>query len=403
MPTLANRRGAWRLATMGFALLLGLSGCVTPSRLPAVPLGLTTQAQPAIHDVRFWPNRDPEPLVRAGAASVEKERAWLASIGRGKEPPPPVAFLAISGGGDDGAFGAGLMVGWTEAGNRPNFRAVTGISTGALIAPFAFLGPRYDPVLREVFTQVSRADIFTRRMITAAVFGDAMADTRPLARLLERHITRQLLDEIAAEYAKGRLLFIGTTDLDSRDPVIWNMTKIAASQDPAAVKLFRKVMLASASIPGAFPPVMIDVSVDGRRYQEMHVDGGANHQVFLYPTSFRYTDVSTASRPRAVYVIRNARLDPDWASVDRRTLTIAGRSVSSLIHTQGIGDLTQIYLLAKRDGIAFNLAYIPAGFDVPRTTDFDMNYMGQLFDLGRSMAAGGYPWHALPPEFPAPP
>jgi predicted acylesterase/phospholipase RssA len=272
-----------------------------------------------------------------------------------------------------------------------------------LIAPFAFLGPRYDPVLREVFTQVSRDDIFTRRMITAAFFGDAMADTRPLARLLERHVTRQLLDEIAAEYAKGRLLLIGTTDLDSRDPVIWNMTKIAASQDPAAVKLFRQVMLASASIPGAFPPVMIDVSVDGRRYQEMHVDGGANHQVFLYPTSFSTSDVSAANRPRAVYVIRNARLDPDWASVDRRTLTIAGRSVSSLIHTQGIGDLTQIYLLAKRDGIDFHLAYIPAGFDVPRTTDFDTNYMRQLFELGRSMAAGGYPWHPLPPEFPAPP
>ena len=179
------------------------------------------------------------------------------------------------------------------------------------------------------------------------MFGDAMADSAPMARLVERYVNQALLDEIAAEYAKGRLLLVGTTNLDSLEPVIWNMTAIAASKDPRALGLFRNILLASASIPGAFPPVMIDVNVDGVRHQEMHVDGGTVAQVFLYPPSL---DISAtvgrhdAERKRTLYIIRNARLDPDWASVERRTMTIAARAIGSLTQTQGIGDLYRIYL-----------------------------------------------------------
>ncbi|WP_205598336.1 patatin-like phospholipase family protein [Caulobacter sp. 17J65-9] len=384
-------------------LTAALAGCITPGRGAAVPDELTAQAQPVIPNVRYWPTRDPDVLVRAAAASVEREKAWLASQGPGAHPEP-ITFLAVSGGAEEGAFGAGLLVGWSETGTRPEFRAVTGISTGALIAPFAFLGPRYDPVLEATYTEVSRRDIFRRRAITAAVLDDAMADTAPLAALIDRYVTPEVLDEIAAEYAKGRLLFVGTTDLDAREPVIWDMTAIAASRDPHALELFRKVMLASASIPGAFPPVMIDVTVDGRRYQEMHVDGGVAHQVFLYPSSFRLTPfVWAPDRPRTVYVIRNARLDPDWSRIDRRTLTIAGRSVGALIHSQGMGDLTQIYLLARRDGVDFKLAYIPPSFDVPKRTDFDTEYMRALFAYGHDLARTGDPWHDLPPDYPVSP
>ena len=390
-------RPTW-LAALVLTLHLGLSACATTSRLPAVPVGQTTQAQPGVPNVRYWPDRETDGLLRAATASVEKERAWLARTGQ--TTAPPVAFLAVSGGGDAGAFGAGLLVGWSEHGDRPAFRAVTGISTGALTAPFAFLGPRYDPMLREAYTEVSRDDIFRRRFITAALFDDAMADTRPLADLIKRYITQPVLDEIAVEAAKGRLLFIGTTDLDSREPVIWDMTAIAASKDPHALELFRKVVLASASIPGVFPPVMIDVTVDGQRYQEMHVDGGTSHQVFMYPSSFALQDLTLKDRPRTIYVIRNSRLDPDWASVNRRTLSIGGRSVSSLIHTQGMGDLTQIFLLAQRDGVNFNLAYIPADFDAPREHDFDTNYMRQLFERGREMGKSGSAWRKIPPEYP---
>jgi predicted acylesterase/phospholipase RssA len=318
---------------------------------------------------------------------------------------PPLDMLAISGGGDDGAFGAGLLVGWSEAGTRPEFELVTGISTGALMAPFAFLGSTHDADLRTVYTEITQRDIFIRRGLLAALTSDAMADTAPLQHMLERHVTQALLDEIAAEYAKGRVLLVGTTDLDSREPVIWNMTAIAASHSPNALPLFRKVLLASASIPGAFPPVMIDVDVGGQRYQEMHVDGGTVTQVFVYPPTLRVADEAAArggDRERRLYVIRNSSIEPDWTVVKRSTLPIAARAVSSLMATQGIGDLYRIYLLADRDDIDFNLAYIPASFDAPKKGQFDQAYMRALFKQGEDMARTGYPWEKHPPGYERP-
>ena len=376
-------------------------GCASPARLPAVPSALTAQAQPSIPNARFFPDRNDPALINEVMAAHKRELAWLASTGH-TGPLPPAAFLTISGGGGDGAFGAGLLTGWSEAGTRPTFRLVTGISTGALIAPFAFLGSKYDPTLAETYTHVTDEDIFKKRGFTAALFSDAMADTAPMAKLVSKYVTPELLDAIAAEYAKGRLLLIGTTNLDSREPVYWNMGAIASSKDPAALTLFRKIVVASASIPGAFPPVMIDVTVDGVRYQEMHVDGGATRQVFMYPQTFRLAEQSAAigaDRPRAVYIIRNSRLDPEWASVDRRMLSIVNRAVSSLIQTQGFGDLNRMYLTATRDHVDYNLAFIPSDFNVPKKGQFDIAYMTPLFQRGRQMAAGGYPWAKSPPGY----
>ena len=197
-----------------------------------------------------------------------------------------------------------------------------------------------------------------------------MADNAPLWALTRRLMTADLLKEVAAEYAKGRFLLIGTADIDARRAIIWDMGKIATYGTPEALELFVSVMMASASIPVGFPPVMIDVEVDGKRYQEMHVDGGTMAQVFAYPVSIRVNEQSAAigvNRERTLYVIRNARLDPDWAQVERRTMNIGGRAVSSLIHTQGIGDLFRIYATAERDGVDFNLAFIPATFNAPHT------------------------------------
>jgi len=211
-----------------------------------------------------------------------------------------------------------------------------------------------------------------------------------------------MLDAIAVEYTtKGRLLLVGTTDLDAQQAVIWNMTKIAASDDPKALELFRTIMIASASIPGAFPPVLIDVTADGRHYQEMHVDGGATNQAFIYPPSIDIKEVQAAThqREKKAYVIRNSRLDPEWSQVERKTMSIAGRAISSLIQTQGIGDLDRIYLIVKRDQADFNLAYIPSTFDAPHKEEFDTEYMRQLFDVGYQMAAQGYPWQKAPPGF----
>lgn len=389
---------AWsRFLLIASALQLGVAGCSTPQRLPAVPTASIPQASTGLGQVRYLVSRETDTFAADAHAVLQREHDWLASQGRSGQPLPPAYFLAISGGGDNGAFGAGLLNGWTASGTRPEFKVVTGVSTGALIAPFAFLGPKYDYVLERVYTQTSQKDIFKKRGMIKGIFGDAMADTAPLAGVIASYVNQQLLDEIAAEYAKGRVLLVGTANLDSLEPVIWNMTAIAASKDPRAIPLFRQILLASASIPGAFPPVMIDVDVGGTRYQEMHVDGGTMAQVFLFPPSIDVAKVGAAQRKRVVYIIRNARLDVDWASVERRTLPIATRAIGSLTRTQGIGDLYRIYVTSQKDGIDFNLAYIPPSFNVPHTEEFDTNYMRQLYATGRDMAQAGYQWQKYPP------
>ena len=383
------------------AIHLVLAGCASPGRLPAVPAASIAQATTGIGHERYLVARETDSFAGEARAMLQKERNWLANQGH-NGPLPPSYFLAISGGGDNGAFGAGLLNGWTSSGTRPEFRLVTGVSTGALIAPFAFLGPKYDHVLERVYTQKSQKDIFKKRSLIKGFFGDAMADTSPLAGVIASYVNQQLLVEIAAEYAKGRVLLVGTANLDSLEPVIWNMTAIAASKNPRSIDLFRKILLASASIPGAFPPVMIDVDVNGTPHQEMHVDGGTMTQVFLFPPSVRVPDfVANSERKRVAYIIRNARLDADWASVERRTLPIAARAIGSLTTTQGIGDLYRIYLTSLKDKIDFNLAYIPPTFNVPRKEEFDTNYMRQLYATGRQMAQAGYQWQKYPPGFEA--
>lgn len=383
-------------------LPLLLVACAGPIRLNAVPDERTTEATiPGIPGARFWVDKETEPFLREALHSFELEKAHLASIGH-SGALPPVSFLAVSGGGDNGAFGAGLLKGWTEHGDRPVFKAVTGVSTGALIAPLAFLGPEYDDTLADAYTAITKADIFEDRGLLAAVLDDALADTVPMSKMIERYVTQDLLDAIAEEYGKGRLLFVGTTNLDARRPIVWNMTAIAASRSPDALPLFRKILLASAAVPGAFPPVMFDVEVDGKPYQEMHVDGGAMTQVFLYPPTLNVALQSTrlhAERERRVYIIRNARLDPDWADVERRTFSIAGRAISSLIHSQGIGDLYRIYLTTQRDGFDYNLAYIGANFDFEHDEEFDQAFMRALYKYAYDLGRQGYPWRKTPPDF----
>lgn len=379
-----------------------LAGCAGPVRKDAVPEDLTTQAVvPGLADVRYRAGIDRETLLKEGMASFRREQAYLKSQGH-RGPLPPAIFLAVSGGGDNGAFGAGLLSGWTAAGDRPEFKLVTGISTGALIAPFAFLGPAYDATLKEFYTTVTPADILKMRSLLAVITSDAVADNSPLWKLVEKQVDQAVLDAVAAEYQKGRLLLVATVDLDARQAVLWNMTKIAASRDPKALDLFRSVMIASAAIPGTFPPVMIDVEAKGEPYQEMHVDGGTMAQVFVYPPSLHVKETEEkahVTRERKVYIIRNARLDPEWAQVERRTMSIAGRAISSLIHTQGIGNLYMIYSTSQRDGVDYNLAYIPTSFKAPHKEDFDTDYMRALYQTGFEMAAPGYPWEKTPPGY----
>jgi predicted acylesterase/phospholipase RssA len=408
MSQVVSRRHCGRLGFRAlFAAVLlpqiPLAGCAIPERSAAVPESQTLHAAiPGMPiDIRYFVDKDADLFLKEAIESVKRERAYRADTGQ-TGPLPPAAFLAISGGSDNGAFAAGLLNGWTAAGNRPEFKGVTGVSTGALIAPLAFLGSDYDQTLRKSYTTISKKDIFEERGITAAFFDDAMADSAPLSRLVAGIITPELLARIADEYKKGRLLLVGTTDLDARRPVIWNMTAIAAVGGTAGLDLFRKVLVASASIPGAFPPVMIDVEIAGKRYEEMHVDGGAMAQVFLYPPLLSLSDLTEATaaqRTRTLYLIRNARLDPEWASVERRTLGILARAIGSLVDTQGIGDLYRIYLITERDKVDYNLAFIPTEFDRLHEESFDTGYMRSLFDYAFEKARRGYPWSKYPPGY----
>jgi hypothetical protein len=401
---MATQNEQYDLKVLRYIVFLSIAvifaGCATPPRLAAVPEGRHLDAAlPGLANVRFYPREQKNSFIRIAVEAVRREAAYL------KVPTtslPPAVFLALSGGGENGAFGAGLLTGWSETGTRPVFKMVTGISTGALIAPFAFMGKDYDPQLKKVFTSVSQSDIFISRGLLAGVFGDAMADTWPLRSLLEKFIDRDMLEGIAEEYGKGRLLFIATTDLDSRRAMVWNIGAIAQSGDPKALTLFHNILVASAAIPGAFPPVMMDVEIDGTKYHEMHVDGGAISQTFAYPSSVKVLEISRKYRifrQRTLYVIRNARLEPDWSSVKRQTLDIAGRAISSLINSEGIGDLYKIFVDTRRDQIDYNLAFIPKDFTEKAPSDFYNPYMRALFDFAYQRARRGYVWHKFPPGY----
>jgi hypothetical protein len=375
---------------------IGIAGgaCSAPERAPAVPRADTERALPlGIAKARFYPDGDPQPMIADATEALQREIAAL--------PPgaklPPANYLAVSGGGDNGAFGAGLLNAWTETGTRPQFKGVTGVSTGALIAPLAFLGPQYDPVLREVYTTINADLVYRFRGLSAALFDDAMADTAPLSALIAKYFDQKMLDAIASEYRKGRLLLIGTTDLDAQRPVIWNIGAIANSGKPGALGLVQQILRASAAIPGAFQPVLIDVELDGKKYQELHVDGGAIAQLFLYPPSLNLGRLGI-KRERRAYVIRNARLDPDWASSERRTIDIAGRAISTMLATSGRNDVLRVYFITQRDHVDYNLAYIGHDFDGPeKKGEFDQAYMRALYDYGYRQARAGLEWHKAPP------
>ena len=374
-------------------------GCAgKPVRNP-LPLELTNEAGiPGVPLARFWGDEWPK-------YSIEKLETNPDEDFRLRFPDvynKPHNYLAISGGGANGAFGAGLLAGWTQAGTRPEFSMVTGISTGALTAPFVFLGPDYDDEVKKIYTTTTSKQIAVRRNKIVAAFSDSMTDTRPLRELIARYITADMIEAIAAEHKKGRRLFIGTANIDAGRAVIWNIGAIAVSDYPRKVDLIHDVLQASSAIPVAFPPVIIPVEANGQPFDEMHVDGGTGSQVFVYPAAIDWKVVieklKVKGKPR-VFVLRNSFLDPDYLGVKRSILPIGMRTIDSLIRTQGIGDLYQIYALCKRDGNDFNLAYIPSDFTEKPSEAFDPVYMSKLYELGYQMAKDGYPWQKWPPGF----
>jgi hypothetical protein len=370
-----------------------------------LPENLLDQVEVAgLPGIRDWGDVHSENLEQSAVESIRKEMA----VNRGKLEPE-MTFLALSGGGGDGAFGAGFLCGWTAAGTRPRFKLVTGISTGALIAPFAFLGPECDAKLKEAYTTMSDEDVYTVTSVATLVLKlgkiEAAANTQPLAELLDRLIDENLLRAIAAEHNKGRRLLVGTTQLDAQRQVIWNMGAIAASNRPGALKLFRQVLLASVSTPVALNPVYIKVRAAGQEYDEMHVDGGIKAQVMLYGDAISFYTTRKKlgplmpHRPCKLYIIRNAQVSPEYESVKPNIWAIGPRAMASMTKSQGTSDLYRIYVLAQRDGIDFNLAFIPLDFKTKRKSEFDTKYMNEEFKLAYNLARSGYKWNKYPPGF----
>lgn len=349
--------------------------------------------------VRYWGDEIPPNFIEALRARLPN-MPRLAQGATTREGRPIIEILALSGGGGDGAFGAGLLAGWSEGGERPEFEVVTGISAGAIIAPFAFLGPRHDDALHQIWTQYETSEIVTAQILPGLLGGAALADTGPLEALMSKYIDKKLLREIAHEYRRGRILLIGTTNLDAQRPVVWNMGEIAASGHPHALELFRKVILASAAIPGAFPPVEIPVVAEGKSYDELHVDGGTTREVFVSPVNvpFRTYDALYPKPPvRRLYIIKNGKITPEQQVVQAKTLPIVARSIYTLIKNQNLGELYRIYRMAQDDGAAFNFIAVPETFNVKSKEFFDPVYQSALFEEGRRLGRGKIPWVTQPP------
>jgi len=385
----SGQAAALWLALLSLTLLA--SCAVVPEREDPLPGILAAEARiPGIPGARYWGDERPAGLDAWLALPADQLRERYGGIMGQRHD-----YLVVSGGGGDGAFGAGLLVGWSQTGTRPDFEIVTGISTGALMAPFAFLGPDYDSVLREVYTQFSTKDLVDPRGPLQIIRGDAVTSTDPLRQKIAEYLNEDVLAEIAAEGRKGRSLLVGTTNLDAGRPVIWDITRMAASDAPNAPALIHDVILASASIPGVFPPVLIEVEADGQRYDELHVDGGVTAQLFFSPVGADWGRIAgrldVRGKPR-LYVIRNAKLRQDWRTGKRRLLPMMNRSLDTLIRTQGIGNLAEVYLIAREQGLEYRLAYIPSSFHGISHEPFDPQYMGRLFRLGYQQALAGNSW-----------
>jgi predicted acylesterase/phospholipase RssA len=321
---------------------------------------------------------------------------------RPAELPPRKSCLCLSGGGAFGAYQAGLLVGWTELGTRPDFDAVTGVSTGALVAALAFLGPDYDPELRRVYTTLKTEDIYTRKRGLRSLFSDSLADNAPLAKQIDRTLTPEAVARLAAEHRKGRRLYIGTTDLDGRRPVVWDLGAIAAREEPGARSLIARLLLASAAIPAFFPPVEVPIEVDGRPLVERHVDGGVTQNVFFrppqVPPEFRTRPPAEFLFGSDLYVVVAGKLYADPEVVRPKVLKIAAGSVSSLIYAQTRVELVKLYTTTMITGMNYHLAAIPQDFAAPTdSTTFEPSAMERLFEEGRRQALTGTAWRSCPP------
>ena len=385
-----------RAMTLASTLLL-LTGCGTvPTR--AVPPTATLPAR-ALVDLDAAPGSYPVYNPEKAMQLLRTDRVPIHPT----DEPDPRNLLALSGGGMYGAYSAGVLKGWTASGTRPKFDVVTGISTGSLIAPFAFLGPEYDDHLEQKYTTVKATDIYRIRPWLSIPFAPSVAESAPLRAMIASEVNDALLAQIAAEHAKGRRLYVGTTNLDSKRLTVWDMGAIAGSPHPGRLQLFRNVLLASCSVPGVLPPVEIAVLVNGKRYTEMHADGGVAASIFLDPYMLfgdKTDATATTGLPAGpnIYAIVAGKLYVEPGEVQPRFFSVAGQSLTGVLQAQFEGNLMRLFLMSKLTGGSFQLTAVPQ--DVPigdSSLSFDPVIMRRCFDVGYQLSSQGKQWRTLPP------
>jgi predicted acylesterase/phospholipase RssA len=376
-----------QLLVLSFAISAGffsLTGC---SSLPRAPYTASDAASARVLNVNELRRYIDEP-----AATFLKEPPVSLRAG-------PISYLALSGGGADGAYGAGVLNGWTAAGTRPTFTVVSGVSTGGLIAPFAFLGPAYDATLRDVYTSGVAESLLDMPSILNALFGSGLFGNTRLRELVARYVDQNMLAAIAEEHAKGRDLLIVTTDLDTQRTAIWDMGRIAEIGTPQALGLFRDVVAASASIPVVFPPMMIDAEANGNHFQEMHVDGGVTAPVLTLPEAFILRNGAFVRGVRInIYILINNKVERDFQLVPNSTIEIAARASASVTKTQTRSILYETFDFARRNNFGFNLTYIDKGFPSSSSSGFETHYMRSLYQYGYDKAKTGSFWVKVPPS-----
>lgn len=372
-------------SAIGLASMLLLGACGTLER-PEGPLRIAPDQVVRVADPRISAN-DAEKLDALAADMTTR-----LGDGRGQ------SILALSGGGANGAYGAGLLVGWSARGDRPMFDIVTGVSTGALAAPFAFLGSQWDDELEHAYTGGGSDGLLSARTL-AAFRNPSLFSARVLRTLVDDNVTPELLRQIAIEHAKGRKLLVATTNLDSEETVIWDMGVLASQGDEAALTLFKDVLVASASIPGVFPPVLIaGLNPNGQVVEDMHVDGGVNTPFLAIPEDMMlWTNPSPQTSHTALYVVINGQIGRNSGVTPGRISGILARTYDSMSKASLRTALAATAAFADRNGIAMSMSAIPDNVEAS-SLKFDSASMQALFELGRSRSQAGEAWSRVRPS-----
>jgi predicted acylesterase/phospholipase RssA len=298
----------------------------------------------------------------------------------------PNHVLALSSGGLYGAYSSGFLAGWSDTGTRPEFDVVTGVSTGALIAPLAFLGPEFDDRMQQLYTSIRAEDVFKIRAWVTIPFKDAVASSAPLRKLIESQVTSELMQRVAAEHRKGRRLYVGTTNLNTRRLVVWDMGAIACRPCPEGCSLFRDVLLASCSVPGMLPPVPFSVEVDGKNVTELHADGGVSSQIFVPPIVFKTAsgDGRSPGTGGNLYAVVSGKLYPDATPVKQRVLPILGATTGTIMYAHCRAELMSLYGQARLAGMKYHLTALRQDLMVNADTSmtFNQEEMSRLYSEG---------------------